>query len=381
MREKLNTLKKKQGGFTLVELMVTILILGLVLLMTVQLSNAFFRRYRMIEARWKAQNAALHVMQYFELRSEALNNSATISLFRTEKPQPPVKQANHDPKLPLAVMQGVPNEGNDTYAYIYAQSPDPTNPDAGSLIYVLERGAGKKPVSLTRYLLDEDVPLDISFHVATAPVGVKKEGTEENPSYVYGDGEDAYLRATVDVLISTPPSIGGNYELKTSFTMNNMAKNQKVNYENNGDITQTAGDIGVAGWTNEKLNNEGLCPVDTAHYASAQMPANVLRYVSTKSFLESQNVEGAGIDIQGAGLCFGKLSMRGSRYEAQAVGALHDFRDNVLAKTELGNQIIDAYYNTWSPALVNMAAEHPALLKVGKCVLLPVSLVAMLAAD
>lgn len=381
MREKIEKLKQKQGGFTLVELMVTIIILGLVLLITVQLSNSFFHRYRMIEARWKAQNAALHVMQYFELRSEALNNSATISLFRTEQDQPPVKPAKHDPKLPLSVMQGVPDEGNDTYAYIYAQSPNPGDPNQGKLIYVLERGAGQKPVSLTQYLMKEDIPLDISFHISTAPVAVQKEGTDTRPSYVYDGGEDTYLRATVDVLITTPQSIGGNYQLKTSFTMNNMAKNQMANFEGDGDITPTAGDIGIAGWTNQKLNDKGLCPVDANIYPSAQQPANILRYVSTKSFLESQNVNGAGVDLQGAGLCFGKLSMRGSKFEAQAVGALHDFRDNVLAKTELGNQIIDAYYNTWSPALVNMAAEHPALLKVGKCVLLPVSFVAMLAAD
>lgn len=374
--------KQRQKGFTLVEMLVTVAIMSIVLVMTVQLSDAFFRRYRMTEARWKSQNAAQRVMQYFEMRSEALNNSAGISLFYTDTDRHP-QPSTQDPNLPGVVMQGVPDTGNKTYAYIYCQK-DPARPDLGTLIYVLERGEGKRPVSLTKYLLDDDIPLDISFNVSTAPVAVHREGSPDAPSYEYSGGEDAYLRTTVDVIISTPQSIGGNYQLKTSFTMNNMTKNQSINYEG-GDITPVSDNLkdemGIAGWNNPELNKKGLCPVAKSKHPYAQNPANILRYVSTESFLQSQNTNGADIDVQGAGLCFSVLSMQGSAVELQVKGALRDFRDNVLSKTELGNCIIDKYYNEWSPALVSAAAEHPALLKVGKCVLIPASLIALFAAD
>ena len=53
----------------------------------------------------------------------------------------------------------------------------------------------------------------------------------------------------------------------------------------------------------------------------------------------------------------------------------------MLAKTELGNQIIDKYYNEWSPALVAAAEENPAVKTLGKLVLIPASVVALFIAD
>ena len=129
--------KEKQKGFTLVELLVTIMIMSLVLVLTVQVTDAFYHRYRMIEARWQAQNAARRVMEYFELRSESLSNSASISLFYTDmqtNPQPITVTGTDDP----TIMKGVPDKGNTSYAYIFSK-PDPDNPDAGDRIYVLER--------------------------------------------------------------------------------------------------------------------------------------------------------------------------------------------------------------------------------------------------
>ena len=403
MRKMMQKTKEKQKGFTLVELLVTVMLLSLVLTLTVQVTDAFYHRYRMIEARWQAQNAARRVMQYFELRSESLSNSASISLFKSTKPQPPVQPATPDSTLPENVMQGVPNEGNRTYAYIYSQPSDPANPDNGNLIYILERnlpilnadGTQKqeggtllftenRPVSLTQYLLKEDVPLNISFHVSTQAEDVEYETLDDgSPTYVYGGGQEDYLLKTVDVVITTPRSVGGNYQLRTSFTMNNMAGNQRINYEGEDLTPTTPGDatIGIAGWSNPELNADGKCPAKVADYPFAQDPANILRYVSTSSFIESQNINGQGIDIQGAGLCFGRLSMRGSKFEAQTIGALHDFRDNVLSKTALGQRVIDAYYHTISPALLSAATEHPSLLKVGKAILLPTSFIACLVAD
>lgn len=381
--------EKNNKGFTLVELLVTMIIMTLVLGLTVQVTQSFYHRYRMIEARWIAQNAAQKVMNYFELHSESLSNSAMISLFYTDATQP----VNISPNPPqdasgnaLSKMIGVPKESNNSYAYIYTQT-DPLQPELGDLIYVLERGNVKQPVSLTYYLTKEHVPLDIHFEIAPNPEGVENHGTQTEPDFVYEGGHDEYLRSTVDVIISTPRSIGGNYQLKTSFTMNNMAGNQRINFEGpDGSLTETGDNIFVAGWADAKLNAEKKYPfteeeLTATKYSKVLQPANILRYVSTQSFLESQNLTNKGVDIEGAGLCFGKLTMKGSAIESQVLNSLRDFRDNVLSKSALGNKIIDAYYTSWSPALVEMAQENPNLLKVGKCVLVPTSLFAMLLAD
>lgn len=369
-----NKLKSKQG-ITLVELLVTIALMAMVTGLTIQLAHSFLQSYSIVQARWRTQNAAQQVMQFFRLQNESLSNSASISLFYTETEQPVADY--EDP----TDMQGVPSTGNDTYAYIYSQPA--SDPELGDVIYVLERGEGKTPVNLTEYLLDEEVPLDIKFSVSVVPQEVYRgeattdaEGNTTVP-YSYGGGEDAYLPTTVDVTISTPESIGGNYTLTTSFTMNNMMQNQRVNYEGGTPCRVAASGIGIAGWDDPDLE----CPVSTSLYPYATKSANILRYVSAQSFLESQNTNGADLNVQGAGLCFSNLVMADSPIGWQVKGALRDFRDNVLAKTDLGNQIIDKYYNEWSPALVAAAEENPAVKTLGKLVLIPASVVALFIAD
>ena len=369
-----NKLKSKQG-ITLVELLVTIALMAMVTGLTIQLAHSFLQSYSIVQARWRTQNAAQQVMQFFRLQNESLSNSASISLFYTETEQPVADY--EDP----TDMQGVPSTGNDTYAYIYSQPA--SDPELGDVIYVLERGEGKTPVNLTEYLIDEEVPLDIKFSVSVVPQEVFRgeattdaEGNTTVP-YSYGGGEDAYLPTTVDVTISTPESIGGNYTLTTSFTMNNMMQNQRVNYEGGTPCRVAASGIGIAGWDDPDLE----CPVSTSLYPYATKSANILRYVSAQSFLESQNTNGADLNVQGAGLCFSNLVMADSPIGWQVKGALRDFRDNVLAKTDLGNQIIDKYYNEWSPALVAAAEENPAVKTLGKLVLIPASIVALFVAE
>ena len=369
-----NKLKSKQG-ITLVELLVTIALMAMVTGLTIQLAHSFLQSYSIVQARWRTQNAAQQVMQFFRLQNESLSNSASISLFYTETEQPVADYEDPTDKL------GVPSTGNGTYAYLYSQPA--AGPELGDVIYVLERGEGKTPVNLTEYLIDEEVPLDIKFSVSVVPQEVFRgeattdaEGNTTVP-YSYGGGEDAYLPTTVDVTISTPESIGGNYTLTTSFTMNNMMQNQRVNYEGGTPCRVAASGIGIAGWDDPDLE----CPVSTSLYPYATKSANILRYVSAQSFLESQNTNGADLNVQGAGLCFSNLVMADSPIGWQVKGALRDFRDNVLAKTDLGNQIIDKYYNEWSPALIAAAEENPAVKTLGKLVLIPASVVALFIAD
>ena len=141
-----NKLKSKQG-ITLVELLVTIALMAMVTGLTIQLAHSFLQSYSIVQARWRTQNAAQQVMQFFRLQNESLSNSASISLFYTETEQPVADY--EDP----TDMQGVPSTGNDTYAYIYSQPA--SDPELGDVIYVLERGEGKTPVNLTEYLIDE----------------------------------------------------------------------------------------------------------------------------------------------------------------------------------------------------------------------------------
>lgn len=374
--------KHRKGGFTLVELLVTCAILSIVTLLILQLSHAFYRRYEQIEQRWIVQNAAKRVMQYFEAENESLSNSTSAALFYTPEDKRGEVVYDGDDADDVREMKGVPTEGNDTYAYIYTKPA--SDPTLGDVIWVVERGKGKTPFNLTEHILDEEIPLKIEFTVSTVPVGVSKSEPIVNPDgsttvpYTYGGGEDEYLTNTIDVTISTPQSVGGNYKLTTSFTMNNIMQNQQINYEN-GEVCETADDAYIAGWNAEDI----ACPLDTSATRTgyATYAANTLRYISSVAFLNSQNTDTADFSVQGAGLCFGALAMEGSSIGTQVKGSLRDFRDNVLRKTELGNTIIDKYYTVWSPALLTIAEEHPAALTLGKIVLVPASVLAFFAAE
>lgn len=379
--------KKSKGGFTLVELLVTLALLSMTLGLLLQLTFQFYKRYNQVEQRWIVQNAAKRVMQYFEATNEALANSTNVALFYDES-------ASRSEVTPypndLNTMKGVPSEGNSSYAYIYTKPAD--DPSLGDVIWVVERVNDENPhptpQNLTQRILGETVPLSISFRVSTTPIGVTKgedvtyiDGkgqVQTSAVYNYGGGEDAYLTNTVDIVISTPASVGGNYVLTTSYTMNNLAQNQQINYDASG-ICKTGGSLYVAGWSDENIT----CPVNTgdSRMQYATQDANVLRYVSTASFLASQNTGTGSFNAEGAGLCFGALCMEGSAIGTQVKGALRDFRDNVLRKTDLGNTIIDKYYNEWSPALVAAVEEHPAVKTVGKMVLIPASVVAFFVAE
>lgn len=361
--------RNNKRGFTLVELMVTLTLLGFVLALTYQLSTSFMAQYQKVEMRWWVQNATSRVMDYFQQNAEPLSNSSKIDLYYMENLNEVVYQQDDDPDTDLEYkkMQGVPTEGNNTYAYIYSKK----DANGNSILYVLDRAKGARPVELTKYVLgmeDDEiyVPLNISFNIATAPIEAL---TNADGKITYTGGKDKYLESTVDVNVSAGGPLGGGYTLTTSFSLGNMKSNQKINYDGT-DLSATADGCSVAGWSADNLT----CPVDTNTYPNATKQANILRYVSAQSFLDGTINSGGNIKLEGANLCFSGLSMQGSKFEMQVVQTLRDFRDNVLSKTSLGNKIIDSYYNTVSPSLVAASKEHPSLLKLGKAILIPVSM-------
>lgn len=369
-------IKSQKHGFTLVELLITIALMSLVAVLAAQLSFTVHHRFAQLEARWKVQEAARRVMEVFEKHNEALSTATSAALYYVEPNSSNVIGADPD------VLEGYPATGDANYSYIFSKPIDATHPELGDMIYVLDRGTGKTPQSLTQRILGEEVPLNVRFSISTTPVAVGKgeeitreDGTTTVP-FTYGGGGDEYLTNTINVTISTSEAYDSPYTLSTSFTMYNFLQNQQVNYMN-GMLCQSSNYAYIAGWTDENAK----CPISMAETNRTQYAtesANVLRYISAESFLSTYQNDVADFDAAGAGLCFGVLAMEGSPIATEVKGALRDFRDNVLAETALGQKVIDKYYQEWSPALIAAAEAHPALWKVGRAVLVPISAVALM---
>lgn len=123
--------------------------------------------------------------------------------------------------------------------------------------------------------------------------------------------------------------------------------------------------------TERNPNKYAPTPVDCSEYLKKD--ANMMRFVSERAADSKGDVTEltSGVDMASCLTRF--LFIDGTKEGARTVGALRDFRDNCLKGTTIGDFIIEKYYNSWSPALVEVCKENPTAAKAIKTVLSSVS--------
>lgn len=102
-------------------------------------------------------------------------------------------------------------------------------------------------------------------------------------------------------------------------------------------------------------------------------PANVMRYMSETAFYTNAGGEGDVTVPQNNMLyrCAARGAMDGSMFEEPVIDTLHNFRDDVLKGTAVGDWFIDQYYNVISPALVQLEAKSDLFRYAVRAVLIP----------
>lgn len=384
-------LHKSNKGFTLIELIVTLFLLAIVTGMIAQITFHIYRDYKMVEDRWKMQNEVNYVMKLFEGNKEALTTSHQADIFYDLN------------------CSSVPATGDTAYSYIYAKPRDTSNLKLGYDLWYLERdldpydGVATKPVQLN----SETIPINIEFSIPVAPnplvmadgtVAVDPDQSNEQGyvTEVSPPEDKLYQTSTVKITVSGSGTYSGKYVISTSFTLNNMLGNQRINYTY-GEPTDTTkradgtaiSDVYLAGWTDENINNKA--ENKNLHYPIAftesadgvyyeTLPGNVIRYISIESFLNSTNPTGNAFDMLNK--CGLSGAIDGTAIEVPVKGALRDFRDNVLAGTKWGDAIINRYYTEWSPAIWDALRANPKLTKAVCCVVsVPAAIVAYFISD
>lgn len=100
--------------------------------------------------------------------------------------------------------------------------------------------------------------------------------------------------------------------------------------------------------------------------------ANVMRFVSPTAYYEKGSTDSMTGSANMASCLTKLLFADGSKMSEYVLSSLRDFRDNVLAGSQLGDLIIHEYYYTWSPFLIQNAGKFKPVIKA---VLVPVSVI------
>ena len=87
----------------------------------------------------------------------------------------------------------------------------------------------------------------------------------------------------------------------------------------------------------------------------------MIRFISERAAMAKGNIDQLTTSVKMANCLMNFLFADGTVDGGRVIGALHDFRDNVLKGTTVGDWVINQYYNVWSPALIKQEWLHPIL--------------------
>ncbi|MEG0547044.1 MAG: prepilin-type N-terminal cleavage/methylation domain-containing protein [Oscillospiraceae bacterium] len=398
-QKSLKSCLKEKKGFTLIEMMVTCIILALVTAMISQVTYSFYRSYQVTEARWKVQNETKVVMQQLENSQTGVKSSASADLFYyadvasgipglagitpadVEKGYYLAKVTKSQAKYTYFFTLPAPAGEKGVYVWKGQVIPTADSETTTTPSTTPPPGTPETPNSSFAFKKISSIPMDIQFTIPSRPT-VRREEPVGSGNYVTepdNDLNDIYLTRCVHVVIKGSGDYGNTYSLEETLSLENLFQNQDVNITA-GEPTDKAL---VAGWTNTVANADPVLymktPIKFSECPNAAKPANVARYIAVGEYYSSgdggNNIGDMNVGNT-VGICGTKVSMAGSTMENFVLGSMRDFRDNVLSKSDIGTKVIDYYYNSWSPKWVKAMAENSNMAKLYKAIIVPVAAVA-----
>lgn len=394
----MNRLRNRKG-FTVVELMVTLVLLGLVVTLSWQLFSSIFDKYELVEQRYIIQTEVQNIVSSFQndAYNYSLYTATTVDMFYEN---PETVEANK--RLESCPELGAFTEDETTHSLTFNNR----SADAMSYtylfcfngyLYILNSGT-KEAV---RYFFTDQVPIDIKFTIGTranAMDGTGKEG--DGTKYerdsagnlvpvTNADGsaqksDPVFLNKGVTVTVTGYYTDDNGekdesmyYKLNTSFAFSNINGSINMNSPNGNYLTNKL----VAGWCVEDDAGNALsdsvlktckgypsidaCEGKTySDYQNINKSGNIIRYISMYDFLNGNlNTSGGASDSTVSFNCATRWLMADSDVGAGVVDSLRDFRDEVLSGSKIGDCLIEKYYE-YSPDIIEFAQQSPVLKKI-----------------
>lgn len=377
---------KDKKGISLVELLITIVIFGLLASLAGMILYNLTNNYNNTASRWKVQNAVRLACAKFENNANFIVNSKEIDIFRDTAIDSGIIYDSDTGNWTWQTEPELITETADDYTYIYStkayEAPDgwggapvedvSTLTELGYFLFIKydsktgytsvntsgAKGTNSNYPACVLFLNSEgfgEVPVQVEFSVGTN----KLEGNSDTESYMNNSIKIDFKSGNVD---------RAPYKTDTKYISENLApaktigmKNNQLLFENNwGDTVFPCGwtDLTVSG-APDKLEVKAM--VDgaktTVHIYDENeisQKGNVLRFISPLS--EKPFEKGSGSAITETPNCLSEWTFADSTTTTTTANIylnnLRDFRDNVLLGTAVGDWFIDFYYNDLSPFLI-----------------------------
>lgn len=374
MFKAFHKIKDDRRGFTIVELMVTVVIMALVAGLICQLLGSIWKKYRMVEELYIIQTEVQAVVRAFQADAStgSLATATNVDLFyedldalETNKSfasctELGTFQENEDGSLYFPKRAETTDEANAnkiyTYLFVYK-----------NYFYVLNGGSD----TARRFKFTDEAKINIKYEVAVDAFA--KVDNVEGPTRSDGSGH-TYLPGGITITVESAPEYDFHYELHTSFSLKNTLDENKNQLNMNNKNAYALTSEYVAGYTNGILPNYPNVTDSTnldnpyvaelgKSYSHLQENATVIKYISLYDFNYGAPTGGNGGMTVGSS-CGVSFLMADSQIGEGVKNTLRSFRDNVLKGNALGEMIIDKYYNSWSPAVIEITSKNPVVKKI-----------------
>lgn len=359
-------MKSDKRGFTLVELMIVLALMGLVGMLIGQLMGSIWKKYRLVEERYIVQSEVQAIMGAFQADAStgSLATATNVDLFyadpelvKTNKsfaacPELGTFRENDDGSLFFPSRAEDTTEKIYTYLFVY-----------NDYFYVLNGGTD----TAYRFKFSDEAKVNINYEVSVDAFEKDENNVEKETS----TEPHNYLPRGVTITVKNAPDAGFNYVLHTSFSLKNTEDtNSELNMNNK--TTYALTNSYVAGYTKGELPNfpnvtdttggKGVYVGESGStYPYLQEAASIIKYISLYNYNFGSPTGSSGEMNVGTD-CSISFLMAGNRIGEGVKSTLRSFRDGVLRDNSLGEMIIEKYYS-WSPAIIEKTNESPALKK------------------
>jgi prepilin-type N-terminal cleavage/methylation domain-containing protein len=359
----LGFLTRSKKGFTMVELLIVTLLLGLGAFAVINVINVAYRSFDKSEERYIKQEAVKTVAELLRTGSNNVAAAQTADIF-------------DDVSI---VPTGTAKDESYSYLFFEPHEDEETGEVDGYYLYNLNKGKTRDSIAP---LSDVPMYVEIRAYEAKSYEGATVYENQCGVIIKLAALEDDFDYASGEL----PTSDDIYYSLDVAYHFPNMVTNDTgitVNYVSKGTLS-SANTYDAAGKKMapvyavecEEMCSPSHCGCqDTTHKCKDcdcdcdNKVGTVLR-VYADSIISGDNTN---TSVAVPKLCFIATASYG--YDSGEVGLLCDFRDNVLFKSELGTAFVNAYYKL-SPPIADFISEHEGLKAAVRVALKPVIVVA-----